>query len=100
MHFSGSMHSTRSASSTLKSVGGTAGGTAGADDGSGGGDDDSAGGGGLSLGRRRQLDAVRSRVSAAALFVLEHYAETTGRRLADILEVRFVFGFGSGPEEG
>eukprot|EP00752_Nemacystus_decipiens_P003214 g2975.t1 len=95
MHFSGSMHSTRSASSTLKSVGATAG-AAGPDDGGGGGDDDSAsasvgggsgGGGGPPLGRRRQLDAVRHRVSAAALVILEHYAETAGRRLADVLEV-------------
>lgn len=92
MHFSGSVHSTRSASSTLKSVGATTA-TAAADD---GGDDDSAsantaGGGGLSLGRRRQLDTVRSRVSAAALFILEHYAESTGRKLADVLEVRSCF---------
>lgn len=107
MHFSGSVHSTRSASSTLKSVGattgggGVVGGGAAADDrsldGGGGGDDDSAGansaGGGVSaLGRRRQLDAVRSRVSSAALFILEHYAETTGRKLADVLEVCFGVG--------
>lgn len=96
MHFSGSVHSTRSASSTLKSVGATAGGGGG-----GGGDDDDStasaanaagggGGGALSLGRRRQLDAVRSRVSSAALFILEHYAETTGRRLADVLEVGYI----------
>lgn len=100
MHFSGSVHSTRSASSTLKSVGATAAAAATTDD--GGADDDSAsanaasGGGALSLGRRRQLDAVRNRVSAAALFILEHYAETTGRRFADVLEVSFFFCSGSG----
>ncbi|CAN0432812.1 unnamed protein product, partial [Ectocarpus fasciculatus] len=43
--------------------------------------------GGPVLGRRRQLDAVRNRVSAAARFILEYYAETTGRRLADVLQV-------------
>lgn len=65
-----------------------------------GGDDDSANanaagsGGALSLGRRRQLDAVRSRVSSAALFILEYYAETTGRKFADVLDVRAILFWG------
>lgn len=83
MHFTGSIHSTRSVTSTLKSA---------ATEKSIEGDDDAAaaaGRGGLVLGRRRQLDAVRNRVSAAARFILEYYAETTGRRLADVLQVRF-----------
>lgn len=84
MHFSGSVHSTRSASSTLKS---------GLTDKSlDGNDDDAAGigvgaGGGPVLGRRRQLDAVRNRITSASHVILEYYAETTGRRLADILQV-------------
>ncbi|CAM9459336.1 unnamed protein product [Ectocarpus sp. 8 AP-2014] len=83
MHFTGSIHSTRSVTSTLKSA---------ATEKSMEGDDDAAGGGGGGrggpmLGRRRQLDAVRNRVSAAARFILEYYAETTGRRLADVLQV-------------
>lgn len=84
MHFSGSVHSTRSASSTLKS--------AVTDRSMETGEDEAAaavafaGGGGPVLGRRRQLDAVRNRVSTASLSILEHYAETTGRRLADVLQ--------------
>lgn len=83
MHFSGSVHSTRSAASTFKS-GVTD--TKSLD----GNDDDGAGaGGGPVLGRRRQLDAVRNRVTSASHLILEYYAETTGRRLADVLEVRY-----------
>ncbi|CAM9791582.1 unnamed protein product [Pylaiella littoralis] len=81
MHFSGSVHSTRSAASTFKS-GVTD--TKSLD----GNDDDGVGaGGGPVLGRRRQLDAVRNRVTSASRLILEYYAETTGRRLADVLEV-------------
>ncbi|CAN0059941.1 unnamed protein product, partial [Hapterophycus canaliculatus] len=83
MHFSGSVHSTRSASSTLKS--------AVTDRSIETGEDEAAAvaaaaGGGPVLGRRRQLDAVRNRVSSASLSILEHYAETAGRRLADVLQ--------------
>lgn len=37
--------------------------------------------------RRRQTDAVRNRVSAASLNILDHYAETTGRKMSDLLQV-------------
>lgn len=86
-HFSSSIHSTRSASTLLSGV----------TDRSLDGDDDSsvamaAGVGGV-LERRRQLDAVRNRVSLASLSILEHYAETTGRILADVLQVCDIYTF-------
>ena len=43
-------------------------------------------GGGM-LERRRHLDAVRNRVSVAALSILEYYAENAGRGIADVLQV-------------
>lgn len=80
------MHSTRSAgSSTLHSA---------YTDRSFEGDDDSAtasggmGGAVVVLERRRQVDTVRNRVSAVSLSILDHYAEATGRKLADALQVR------------
>lgn len=81
MHFSGSVHSTRSASTLKSGV---------TDKSLDGNDDDATGagaGGGPVLGRRRQLDAVRNRITSASHLILEYYAETTGRRLADALQV-------------
>lgn len=44
------------------------------------------------LERRRHLDAVRNRVSVASLSILEYYAETAGRRIADVLQVSSISG--------
>lgn len=96
-HFSSSIHSTRSASTLLSGLtersmeldeDAAAVAAAAAAAGVGGGS------WGV-LGRRRQLDAVRNRVSAASLRILDHYAEATGRGLADALQVR---GRGDGEE--
>lgn len=44
------------------------------------------------LERRRHLDAVRNRVSVASLSILEYYAETAGRRIANVLQVSSISG--------
>lgn len=83
-HFSSSVHSTRSvASSALHSTYTDTRSLEGL------GDDDSAAAGGAAfvIERRRQADAVRNRLAAAALSILESYAETAGQRLADVLQV-------------